>query len=1567
MDTAEPIDNTAQDIQKDPNANHHRGSSDQLKLTDTCIEILHSSMNDDENEQQPTRTTLASKLDQHNRFLTHFSKVAHHQQQTVDSVQLGNITQIMEQTISHLVHLDPIERYAELVQHSINQLPSTSSLPEREIVQILAIIVDALEMIAKLFDLLSSGLLDKKILCENLIMTCLQLVRNQLDNIVYPLIDMDGYGDVMDDLTGNPHLLIKLANSDAKVKRLLSRILPLVSLILRRSYFLLQLEDIDDHVLVVLVFISLGPFFHDSIAHPKSSTPCPVITPINHTINDLHYSARAYTTSATTDNHHTTGKSSVLNTFEHLKLVSLDLLQHSFSQFPQHRHWILQEILSNIGSLTTMDYGENKRFRILQNTMISTTITTSSNNSDTDTIHIVSALFMQLIQSCCYNVKDDRQAHKTWLTKWDLKYQKTEGDVTKRKDLEQALVNRAQTVWKKGIDQAVQNTTYFLEFLMNKCKSRKKNGYSVMEYRTILECTIEDILTVLNDPDWPVAELILHVFSKILVGFTDSDTGDLYLRTIAIEWLGTIAARIKTGLNRIAGAHGSYTPEWLYQLNKNIPLHGADHTATTLQLMDRCRMKVYQCLIEEGSDENTQQFYLATWGYGCAGTLKSTLEKIQDSTDDLENDLSVPTELASALQSSCHRYWLLSLGLEAIAPNQSRYEFPELNRDDLQLITELLATRSSLFQNINLFMSKLLACLDKNVVAFRIKAIRAIGQITASAPEIWEEAHIHQAVVQRIYDVSPSVRDAAVELIAKYLSTQQEISTKLYGILSSRIMDTAPNVRKRVVKLLPDLYDKCDDLEIKIDIGAKLLQRMDDNEISIQKIALKAAQKVLFSPFHSIDQDKDNSFGQSFGNSSKARKQKIADWTNLITSTVAKLNGSVSGRNAILTGFIQKTIEKADDKLQKWYETIFQWIVESLFEKMLVLDESGNTMEFFHCMATIHAFTKACPTLLTETQVYTLLPYLTVSESDDWTIGQYVMVLYRDVLPRLKHGDLEFAHMVEGVLLQTLGKCPSHVIHDAVSCLCAIVGNISHRYSILIKMLGSCLASIQHDKQMAIKKNLVSKPLKTAKALMICGFLCQYFDFDEKRARHADSMTELDKIDKGKITSFVFGLLLYFAKDVIDDKNGNRQIKLASLTALGSLYASHPTFMITPQSTDLLDNIFELDDVELKIKLMDVFLCFLNAEETRIQRRAEACGDSLYSKTIDVETLLGNTEEFAELGANGSLMQRYLPSILKCALGSTNQLRLAAFDVIETVINQGLAHPMMCMPAIVAAETSPDTVLRNKAYYLHIYIHNKFGNILYSQMDANLKSAYDYQKLLCGTHIKGFGKRGGDEVEEALLGVTYSVLKEKKNARIEFLLNLVKPFNIDIKHSTTMPHDFVEMDYLTFLADNLLTLPLSTSDELYCVLHAMDRILITAGGALLPLVQHYRKEGVVSVLSYMDDDDDGDDEDDDSGLDQEYMTTAKCAITMMILIRTKEALKALYNIDDQEIQGYQPNSKHKSHTLTKDLDENSHLDWKELAYFRLNKLNSFTASDACLAFEKRMDEADISINSATDE
>lgn len=67
---------------------------------------------------------------------------------------------------------------------------------------------------------------------------------------------------------------------------------------------------------------------------------------------------------------------------------------------------------------------------------------------------------------------------------------------------------------------------------------------------------------------------------------------------------------------------------------------------------------------------------------------------------------------------------------------------------------------------------------------------------------------------------------------------------------------------------------------------------------------------------------------------------------------------------------------------------------------------------------------------------------------------------------------------------------------------------------------------------------------------------------------------------------------------------------------------------------------------------------------------------------IDVETLLGLTEEFAELGVNGALMQRYLKKILQCAVSDSRELCYASFEVISIIIYQGLAHPVLVCLAI---------------------------------------------------------------------------------------------------------------------------------------------------------------------------------------------------------------------------------------------------------------------------------------------
>ncbi|KAF1796645.1 sister chromatid cohesion C-terminus-domain-containing protein [Mucor lusitanicus] len=991
------------------------------------------------------------------------------------------------------------------------------------------------------------------------------------------------------------------------------------------------------------------------------------------------------------------------------------------------------------------------------------------------------------------------------------------------------------------------------------------------------------------------------------------DRSDQFLKSLAIEWLGIICSKIKTGYNRLSGDFKTYTPEWICELNDTLAIKvDKDTPIQSLALLDQCRKKLLDHVVAERVNPNVIQFYLCNWGFiesvvwtkankgweiqqkkRVKKTAKAvdktptddTEKKNDDDLDDLDEDITMaettttaettetmdtdatwPKENALLLGDTCKFYWLSCLGIDYPFPHHDtetkQYEFPEMSRSDYMLLTELLASRQTLYTSYNFILSEILLCLDKDAVVYRTKALKAIGKIASEVPEIMDDTRIRASVVQRIHDGSPSVRDAAVDVVAKYLGRLDHVPLKLYEVVSARIMDTAVTVRKRLVKLLRELYFKLTDRDIKIDVASKLILRIGDNEVTISQLSLKATQEILFLPFKEIEKDGNDYMGYSYANSPKERKRKITDLTLVITGAVSRLDPSVSAQNIALSQIIQKTIEGADEKALIWYERAFQWIVDSLFGRMIKLEEEDDSTEFNNCLATA-----------------------------EWIKARYVLSIYRDVLPQMKYHDPEFVSSVERILMQLLSRCPLDLITDGISCLCVIVDTISFRYNILIKMLGSCISKLRHI-QHIIANGHVDQDSSFAgvlKMILMCGLLCQNFEFDKKREQQPKQMEALNLVYKGDICTLVFDVLQFFTGEFMDDlSDQGMSMRMTALQGLGYFFASHPTYMISAASTALMDKIFEEGTIELKTQLMRVYQEFLSAEEKRIDKReGSSTGSVMYTKDIDINTLLGDTEEYAELGVNGSLMQRYLKKILKCALAESEDLRYAAFEVVSAIIHQGLAHPVLCMPAIVAAETSPDLILRNKAFYLHKYAHDKYGSLLYSQMNEYLSTSYQYQKILYGSQVQGYGKRGGDAKMDAVLGVTFSVMKDKKKARFDFFSALIKPFSFDLKTTTA---DEIDIDYLKYLAENVVSLDLSTTEEVLHMVYIMDRILMTLGADLLSYVHFLKKQGIVVP---------SEDEQDEDDIDTDFTLAAKLSLALCILMYMKNLLVELYDIPDE--------------------------------------------------------------------
>lgn len=124
--------------------------------------------------------------------------------------------------------------------------------------------------------------------------------------------------------------------------------------------------------------------------------------------------------------------------------------------------------------------------------------------------------------------------------------------------------------------------------------------------------------------------------------------------------------------------------------------------------------------------------------------------------------------------------------------------------------------------------------MDSSVVTHRSKALRGLTQVVVADPEILADANVRVAIEERLNDSSPSVRDVAVDLIGKYVVQRSELAVQYFPLLAARVTDTGLAVRKRVVKMLRDMFSTTDNRELGIDICCKLVVATLDEDDGIK-------------------------------------------------------------------------------------------------------------------------------------------------------------------------------------------------------------------------------------------------------------------------------------------------------------------------------------------------------------------------------------------------------------------------------------------------------------------------------------------------------------------------------------------------------------------------------------------------------------------------------------------------------------------------------------------------------------------------------------------------------------
>ncbi|EGG19403.1 nipped-B protein [Cavenderia fasciculata] len=183
-----------------------------------------------------------------------------------------------------------------------------------------------------------------------------------------------------------------------------------------------------------------------------------------------------------------------------VQLYSINLLRVVFQKFPSHRNQIFDQLLSSLPKTLSFKKLNIRTFKL----------------ENDKSIQNISALFLQLIQSSA-----------------QLPSAKQETITLKSSSL-----------------QSYQNfISMIILYFIQKCSI--KNPSDEFDYRTILDNFLQDMLLLMNHPDWPAANMVLHFLSgslcEVLSEQSKVNLGDQVstLKALSIDILGTIIAKIK--------------------------------------------------------------------------------------------------------------------------------------------------------------------------------------------------------------------------------------------------------------------------------------------------------------------------------------------------------------------------------------------------------------------------------------------------------------------------------------------------------------------------------------------------------------------------------------------------------------------------------------------------------------------------------------------------------------------------------------------------------------------------------------------------------------------------------------------------------------------------------------------------------------------------------------------------------------------------------------------------------------------------------------------------------------
>ncbi|XP_066990577.1 nipped-B-like protein isoform X1 [Macrobrachium rosenbergii] len=823
--------------------------------------------------------------------------------------------------------------------------------------------------------------------------------------------------------------------------------------------------------------------------------------------------------------------------------------------------------------------------------------------------------------------------------------------------------------------------------------------------------------------------------------------------------------------------------------------------------------------------------------------------------------------------------------------------------DNAELITRYLASKRPFSQSFDMYLKQILRVLTESAIAVRTKAMKCLTMVVEADPGVLSRTDMQMGVHHSFLDHSTSVREAAVDLVGKFVLCRPEVLNTYYEMIAARILDTGVSVRKRVIKILKDICLECPDFTKIPEICVKMIRRVNDEE-GIKKLVQEVFQNMWFTPVRERPQVDEEALLRKVNNITEvvvACRDTGLDWFEQLLHSMFRPKED------------KDDVTKINTEPPKSLVTACKQIVDCLVRHILVLEEGGaenqsseqprtTSQRLLACLKTLYLFAKIRPQLLIEHAI-TLQPYLAwkCRTQVDYTMIGVVARTLELVVPLMEHPSETFLSQLEEDAVKLILQHDRTVITSCLALLGSIVNTVTKNYR-LIKDCFLRYHSFIVDYKKLNEENPQNPKLECYKpffrrALYTIGLLLKHFDLKSDEVRCGLPVD---------ITDQVFDTLMYFME--LPDMN----LRYCTLQALGFMCIRHYELMMGSRLKQLYHTLLLDQSVstQLRIQTLQNVETYLQEEEIRMIKQ-----DQEWAKQKTRE----NLKEMCDLqsGMASAIIQMYLKQVLECVVAGCVVVRHSALRVIQLVLAQGLVHPVQIVPYLVCMSTDSEEAIAHSADKQLQDIEKKYPGFIGMKAMQGFRLSYRLHTLIqAQPPTRGFRSKEGEH-PGALNGFLYSIMRSTKQHRRAVAFSLLKQFEEQAR---------CNLSELLFIADNLAYFPYQVIDEPLFIIHHIDIMISVTGTNIL---QNFREallpppNAEVKINPETGQEEYVDDLDDEEDVEVYLSRLPPCLTPLedcinscqgcLLLLMLKDYLKEIYGITDGRITQYSPSDTSKQY------------------------------------------------------